>query len=190
MAVILSRKGGGGAGGGAPSGPAGGDLSGTYPNPTLASGVLLFNAYALLRDEKAAGTDAGTFTNGAWRTRELNTESFDPDGIVKLAANQFTLAAGTYFIVARAPAFAVRSHTAKLRDITAGADAIIGSVESTSASFDTTTSIVTGRVSPAVSTVYELQHQCMNTIATNGLGLAANFSVVEIYSEVLIWRET
>ena len=37
---------------------------------------------AIIEDQKSAGTAGGTFTSGAWRTRDLNTEVSDPDGIV------------------------------------------------------------------------------------------------------------
>lgn len=151
----------------------------------------LFDAYAYLRDEKAANTSGGGFTSGDWRTRTLNTEVFDPDGIVSLAANQFTLQAGSYLIEGRAPAFNVGRHKLKVRDITAGADAGIGaSVETNNAAEQlVTVAFVVARVSPTAATVYELQHRCQTTEASNGSGLASNFAVVEVYAEVLIWRE-
>ena len=58
----------------------------------------LFSSYAIIADVKADGVAGGGLTNGAWRHRDLNTELADPDGIVSIASNQFTLAAGSYMV--------------------------------------------------------------------------------------------
>ncbi len=65
----------------------------TITNSGTASGFGLFSSYAIIADHKAQNTAGGTFTSGAWRTRDLNTEITDPDGIVSIASDQFTLAA-------------------------------------------------------------------------------------------------
>ena len=67
----------------------------------------IFTSYAIICDQKDSTTDGGDFTTGAWRTRNLNTEIADPDGIVSISSNQFTLQAGTYLIKWSAPAYDV-----------------------------------------------------------------------------------
>ena len=44
-----------------------------------------------VKDVKSSGTAGGTFTTGAWQTRDLNTEEGDFSKFGTLSSNQFTL---------------------------------------------------------------------------------------------------
>lgn len=142
----------------------------------------------ILRDEQTSGTHGGTFTSGAWRTRVLNTESRDVDGDCTLASNQFTLSAGDWFIVARAPANRCERHKAKLRNVTGASDLVIGSSLFSWSSGVQGNSWVSGVFTVAASQALEIQHQCSSTRATDGFGNASSFSVAEVYTEVWLWK--
>ena len=58
----------------------------------------LFSSYAILADQKSSGTNGGTVVSGDWRLHDLQTEIADPDSIVSISSNVFTLAAGNYLI--------------------------------------------------------------------------------------------
>ena len=60
----------------------------------------LYESWALITDEKAQNAYGQTVTGGAWRTREVQTEVYDPDGIVSIASDQFTIGPGTFLIIA------------------------------------------------------------------------------------------
>ena len=142
-----------------------------------------------VRDEKAANTSGGTFTQAAWRTRVLNTSKTNEISGASLASNQITLPAGTYFIDAVAPGYYVGRHKAKLYNITDSADVILGSSEmcANGVADMTTHSFVKGRFTIAAQKVFEIQHYCTVTNA-DGFGLPTNIAVVESYAEVLIWK--
>lgn len=145
--------------------------------------------YVEVRDEKAAGTDGGTFTSGSFATRTLNTEHADAAGICSLAANQITLSAGTYECDIEAPAVGVGNHQAKLRNATDSTDVLIGTSEqTTAASLVVTKSRITGRFTIAASKALEVQHRCETTRATDGQGNACNFGVTEIYTVARFWK--
>ena len=146
--------------------------------------------YAIICDQKSSGTDGGTFSNGAWRTRDLNTEIFDPDNIVSVASNQFTLGAGTYLIKAYASAIEVNRHQTRLYNVTSSAVVEVGSSEHSSSSggFATNKSFVNARITITGNTTFELQHRCHVSRSNDGYGLGNSwadnrFSMVEIYKE-------
>lgn len=145
--------------------------------------------YILLRDEKSSGTDAGTFTSGAWRTRVLNTISIDTTGTVSLSSNQFILVAGTYVIRAAAPAFAVNGHQIRLQNITDASTVVTGSnAYARNASLDLTHAFIHFRFTITATKTFEIQHQCQTTVSTNGFGPGLSFGT-EVYTIVELTKE-
>mgnify|MGYP005989991505 CR=1 FL=1 len=144
---------------------------------------------AILVDQKSDGTNGGTFTAGAWRTRDLNTEVSDPDGIVSISSNQFTLAAGTYLIEYSAPAYDTNAHQTKLYDITGSADLNFGTCEH-SGSGDATISRSFGKFIHTITSanVYEIRHYAETTRSDAGFGLASASSNVEVFTMVTITK--
>ena len=153
-------------------------------------GTRTFISYAIICDQKTDGTNAGTFTSGAWQTRDLNTEIADPDSIVSISSNQFTLGAGTYLIEASAPGHDCNRHQTRIYNATDssvvqyGMGELLGTGDTVSS-----TSLVVGRTTITASKAFEIQHRCQSTKSSTGLGVATSFGGVEIYTLVRIYKE-
>ena len=161
---------------------------------TRTGGFGKFSSYAVLCDAKSGNSDGGAFNNGAWRTRDLNTEISDADNIVSLSSNQFTLQAGSYLINAFAPACQVSCHQTRIYNVTDTAVVQLGSVEfAYSASASGNPSYVSARVTITEAKVFEIQHRCANSRADYGFGVGTSggynwnqgtkFTFCEIYKE-------
>ena len=165
-------------------------VNGSITADDLASGVGgKFASYAIICDQKTQDTPAGAFTSGDWRTRDLNTELIDADGIVSISSNQFTLQAGTYLINAIAPAYLVYQHMIKLYQ-TSGTPADIAFGTSGYGDMSVMTfSFLNARVTLSGATTYEIRHKCSNTKTNNGFGVQTNMAA-EIYAVVKIFKES
>jgi hypothetical protein len=165
----------------------------TFPDSsfTVPTAGGLFSSYAVISDEKSAATAGGTFTQDGWRTRDLNTEITDPDGIVSISSNEFTLAAGSYLIKWGAPARSVNNHKSRLYDVTGTATIEAGTSEYAYLhAYDVTPSIGYARVTPSGSNVYRIEHYCVLTRSTDGFGTATNVGEPEVYTIVEILKES
>lgn len=145
----------------------------------------LFSSYAIIADQKTLGTDGGTFTLGAWRTRDLNTEIADPDGIVSISSNQFTLGAGSYLIRWVTITYNVYGNQSRVYNIT---DSSVEGISQSNYGVYGNFPWGTIRMTIAGSKTFEIQHKSIYTVATIGFGQAADigteqYTTVEIYKE-------
>lgn len=157
----------------------------TSINATLAAA--LSSSYIQFEDQKASGTHGGTFTTGAWRTRDLNTEVSDTDNLASLSSNQVTIQPGTWVLMARAPAHNVSLHKLRLENISDATTIGIGQ-NAYATGGGTTHSFVSAKATFTTAKIVEVQHRSSATNATIGFGFAATFGVVEVYTQFWAWR--
>ena len=150
----------------------------------------LFSSYASICDQKSSGTAGGEGSTSTWNIRDLNTEITDPDGIVSISSNKFTLGAGNYLIKWVAPAHRVNKNQSRLYDVTN--TAVIGygqSMRSYQSDVTSTNSNGLARVTPSGSTEYRIEHNAESNEGGEDFGQSGGFGGVEIYTVVEIYKE-
>lgn len=151
----------------------------------------------IFTDEKASGTNGGTFALSTWVTRELNTVSQSPlaSTAVQLAvapagANQLLVQPGTYMVFGCSPSLRETFKSA-LWDDDAPAILIVGTSEgSTVSSVISASSYIVGVITVAVQTVmsYRIYSQS-STSGSNLGGIATSIpSVPEIYTKISFYK--
>ena len=163
------------------------DGSGALSFTTAPSG--LNASYARITDTKGGATQGGTFSSGAWRTRDLNTEDEDPDGIVTLSSNQFTLQAGTYYIQAQCCAIQCNNHGARIQNITDSTTTLLGNANKTQQNNVSSYAHIQGSFTISGAKVFELQHRCSTTVTTHGFGAYSGWAS-NVYSTVEITKRS
>ena len=162
----------------------------TFSN-LIASGGSFTPYYAWFRDVKATNTAGGAFTSGAWQVRTLNTSQVNtiPSASLDTVNNWFTLPSGSYYIRAFAPALQVNRHKAKLFNFTDNTDIIFGSSEFCSnSSVIQTSSRIEGNFTITSTKSFQIHHRCQTTTVGNGFGMESNFGVIEVYTEVYVYK--
>jgi len=151
-----------------------------------------FASYAIICDQKATNYAGGSSSAGAFNTRDLNTELSDPDGIVSISSNQFTLQAGSYLIKASAPAHGAARHQIIIWNATDSSIVAIGTSEYSNASHTTTSrAFATGRTTISGAKAFEIRHRVGTAQSGDGLGVESNFdTLATIYTVVEIYKES
>ncbi len=164
-------------------------------NPVAAAGSS--GGFIHIREARATGVDAGSFTSGSWINRTLNTIVTNTIPGVSWVADVPTgrvmpiLPDGTYKVTWSSPAHNVNRHQTRLYDNTNLVALLVGSTENTTGSVSTevastTRSIYKGLLTTSGNGELILQHKCSNTQNTTGLGSSANTGEPEYYADLFI----
>lgn len=143
---------------------------------------------AILRDEKASGTNGGSAAATTWNARDLNTEVSDTKNIVSIASNQFIPIAGTYKIqVSAAVHQGVGVNRLRLYNVTA-ASAVSYGLNSRAPSVNQSIPATLSTIFTANGTdAYRIEHYTNSAQATNGLGFPLSLpNINEVYLEVIL----
>ena len=149
----------------------------------------LFSSYAIITHEKSNNTHGSSLSNSSYATRELNTEVADPDNIVSVSGNQFTLQAGTYFIESMSIIHRGNMSQSMLYNVTDSSVVQYGmSVHSSDGNSGNVISPVVARVTIGSAKAFSIQSRVSNTDGENS-GLANNFGNTQIYTIIKIFKE-
>ena len=170
----------------------------TIPNAGFPGGV--FASYAILEDQKANGGEGQDFSVNTWVTRDLNREYCDPDSIVSLADDQFTLGAGTYLIKWFTTFWRIDFAKSRLYDVTNSA--VVKSsmnvfAQNAASNFSSCVSNGTARITITGTTVYKLEVFVSSADPNTGVGEGggpigpsdSDNTEEELYTTVEIWKE-
>ena len=149
----------------------------------------LFSSYAIITHEKSNNTHGSSLSTGSYSTRELNTEVADPDGIVSISGNQFTLQAGSYLIDSMSIIHRGNQSQSRLYNATDSSVVQYGmSVHSSDGNSGNVLSPVVARVTIGSAKAFSIQSRVSNTDGENS-GLANNFGNTQIYTIIKIFKE-
>jgi hypothetical protein len=145
-------------------------------------------SYAIFRDQKTS-TPGGTFTSGAWRTRDINDTQHNGISGASISSNQIILPAGSYYVNALLPAYDVNANVGRLQNITDTTTTITGqSVYSGGGGVTTSVALIAGYFTIAAQKTFEVQHRSQATKSTIGFGVDNTFDSTDYYTIITITK--
>lgn len=150
----------------------------------------LLEEYVKVSEEQPSGTAGGASVAAAWTARVINTENDDPDTIAAIAANQITLAAGTYRCLINSCFSETGATALRLRNTTAGTTLVMG-LTGLGAAPNITGAVavpLAGRFTVAGGQALEVQYYAATVRAGNGLGFDAGLGVNNVFTIAEFWR--